>query len=251
MKIKISDKEAGKMRKCLLIIFSLAVVFGITSPGYADRRSYVWTYEYMTMPKGIWELEAYVTSEVPNLHKSNINVIKPQLELEYGITERLDVAMYQMWKFKNKKYENDSEYEGFKLRTRYRIGEKGKYFVDPLLYFEYIRDDDLSKPNVGEAKLILAKEIGDFNLSYNQIIKRNLEKEGKTDYEYATGISYAFMPRFRAGIESKGNYPKEKYAAGPTFSYAFNKAFVTLGTAFGLNERTDDLQIRMIVGVPF
>lgn len=239
------------MKKCLLMIFSLAIVFGFTSFSYADRRSYVWTYEYMTMPKGMWELETYVTSEIPNLHKSNINTVKPQLELEYGITDRWDVAMYQMWEFKNKRFENDSEYKGFKLRTRYKIGEKGKFFVDPLLYFEYIRDDDFSKPNVGEAKLVLARDIGDFNVSYNQIIKRNLDRRGKTDNEYAAGMSYAFTPRFRIGIESKGNYPKEKYAVGPALSYAFNKAFITLGTVFGLNERTDDLQTRMIVGMLF
>lgn len=239
------------MRKYLLLTFGLFLALGITSNSYADRRSYVWTYEYQTMPKGMWELETYVTSEIPNMHKSNINSVKPQLELEYGITDKWDVAMYQMWEFKNKRNENDSEYKGFKLRTRYKIGEKGKFFVDPLLYFEYIRDDDFSKPNVGEVKLILAKDIGDFNVSYNQIIKRNLDRRGKTDNEYATGISYAFTPGLRIGIESKGNYPKEKYAVGPTLSYAFNKAFVALGTAFGLNKRTDDLQTRMIVGILF
>lgn len=239
------------MRKYLLLTFGLFLALGITSNSYADRRSYVWTYEYQTMPKGMWELETYVTSEIPNMHKSNINSVKPQLELEYGITDRWDVAMYQMWEFKNKRNENDSEYKGFKLRTRYKIGEKGKFFVDPLLYFEYIRDDDFSKPNVGEVKLILAKDIGDFNVSYNQIIKCNLDRRGKTDNEYATGIGYAFTPGLRIGIESKGNYPKEKYAVGPTLSYAFNKAFVALGTAFGLNKRTDDLQTRMIVGILF
>ncbi len=231
------------------------VVFLIAMPrnSYADKRSYVWTYEYMTMLKGRWEAEVYVTTEIPNMHRSDINTVKPQLELEYGITERWDVAMYQMWEFKNKRLENDSEYKGFKLRTRYRIGEKGKFIVDPLLYFEYIRDDDFSKPNVGEAKLVLAKDIGDFNISYNQIIKRNLEREGKTDYEYASGAGYALTSRFKAGIESKGNFPKEKYALGPTLSYTIKpfKAYVTLGAVFGLNKKTDDLQTRVIAGFLF
>ncbi len=26
----------------------------------------------MTIPKGMWELETYITAEVPNLHKSNL-----------------------------------------------------------------------------------------------------------------------------------------------------------------------------------
>ncbi len=239
------------MRKYLLIIFGLFLTLAIASNSYADRRSYVWTYEYQTMPKGMWELETYVTSEIPNMHKSNINTVKPQLELEYGITDRWDLAMYQMWEFRNKRYENDGEYKGFKLRTRYKIGEKGKFFVDPLLYFEYIRDDDFSKPNVGEVKLVLAKDAGDFNVSYNQIVKRNLDRRGKTGHEYAAGISCAFTPRFKAGLESKGNYSEEKYAVGPTLSYTFHKVFVTLGSAFGLNKNTDDLQTRMIVGMLF
>lgn len=241
------------MKYHIISLFSLVLLLSATSLSFADRRSYVWTYEYMTMPKGMWEIETYVTTEIPDLDKSNINSVKPQLELEYGITERWDIAMYQMWKFKNKAKENDSEYEGFKLRTRYRIGEKGEYLLDPLLYFEYIRDDDFSKPNVGEAKLVLAKDIGNFNFSYNQIFKRNLEKEGKSDHEYATGMSYALVPRLIVGLESKGNYPKEKYAFGPTISYALakTKTFVAVGALFGLNDRTDDLQTRMIIGILF
>ena len=117
------------------------------------------------------------------------------------------------------------------------------------MYFEYIRDDDLSKPNVAEIKLILAKDLGNFNVSFNQIMKRNLEREGKTSPEYALGLSYRLSPDFKAGLESKGNYQSEKFALGPTVSYSFKKSFVALGTAFGLNKRTDDLQIRMIFGM--
>jgi len=199
----------------------------------------------------MWELETYVTSEVPNMHKSNINSVKPQLELEYGVTDRLDLAMYQMWEHKNTTSGASSEYDGFKIRARYRLGEKGKHFVDPELYFEYIRDDDFSKPNVGEMKLILAKDIGDFNLSYNQIIERSLENDGKTNHEYAIGASYGFLADFKLGLESKGSYNEREYAIGPTISWVNSKFWVSLGAAFGLNKRTDDLQTRMIVGIPF
>lgn len=241
------------MKNVLMALFGASLFFSVTSEAYADRRSYVWTYEYMTMPKGMWELETYVTTEVPNMGKSNVNTIKPQLELEYGITDSWDVSMYQLWEFKNKRNENDSEYKGFKLRTRYKIGEKGEFLIDPLLYFEYIRDDDFSKPNVGEVKLVLAKDVGDFNLSYNQIVKRNLEREGKTGHEYAAGVSYALTPFLRVGIESKGDYLKEKSALGPTVSYAFKqvKTYIALGVVFGLNERTDDMQARVITGFLF
>ena len=241
------------MRKTVLMVLTmgLALVSFSVDKAMADRRSYVWTYEYQSMPKGMAELEYYVTTEVPDTGKSSINTWKHWLELEYGLTDRWDVSMYQMWKHKNAASGSTTEYDGFKLRTRYRIGEKNHFLLDPVLYFEYIRDDDFSKPSVGEAKLILGKDIGDFNMSYNQIIKRNLEKSGKTDHKYATGASYRILPEFKLGLESKGNYSGEKYAVGPTASFAAKRFWVSFGTAFGLNKKTDDVQTRMIVGVPF
>jgi hypothetical protein len=247
--------DEDKMRKYLLVIFGLFFTLGITLNSYADRRSYVWTYEYQTMPKGMWELEYYFTSSVPKLEKSNVNTLKQQVELEYGITNHWDVAMYQMYKINNKESETDSRYDGFKIRTRYRFGGKGQFIVDPLVYLEYIRDPDLHKPNVIEGKLVLAKDIGDLNISCNQIFVRNLENRGKTESEYAVGVSYRVMPALRLGIESKGSYSKRETAAGPTLSWSgslFGKhLFVSLGAAWGVNRRTDDLQTRMIAGTLF
>ncbi len=238
-------------KKSFILALGLFLVSGFLQNTYADRRSFVWTYEYMTMPKGTWEVEYYLTSEVSDINRSNINTLKQWLEIEYGITDKWDVALYQMWKFKNKRFENDSEYEGFKVRTRYRFGKKGQFIVDPLVYLEYIRDANWHKPNVLEAKLVLAKDIGNFNLSYNQIVKGNLESDAIAEWEYAIGTNYAFSNYFHLGLESKGNYTKDKFAAGPTISFATKKFWVSLGAAFGLNERTDDLQTRLIVGIPF
>ncbi|MDP2912164.1 MAG: hypothetical protein Q8N76_07535 [Candidatus Omnitrophota bacterium] len=217
----------------------------------ADWRSYVWTYEYSTMPKGTSEIEYYLTAKVPDTDKSNVNTWQHWLELEYGITDHWDVAMYQMWKETNTTTSSTFDYDGFKVRTKYRFGEQGEFFIDPELYFEYIRDDDFSEPSVGEAKLILAKDLGRFNISYNQIIERNLEKEGKTNHEYAIGVSYSFLPDFKADVESKGSYTGRECAIGPTVSWVSSKFWVSLGVVFGLNHRTDDVQTRMIVGIPF
>ncbi len=243
------------MKKYLLSIFCLVLMFGITTSSYADRRSYVWTYEYQTMPKGRWELEYYFTSIVPKFEKSNVNTLKPQIELEYGITSHWDVAMYQMYKINNKGSETDSKYDGFKIRTRYRFGEKKQFIVDPLIYLEYIRDPNFHKPNVIEGKLVLAKDIGDLNISYNQIFERNLENRGKIESEYAVGISYSVMPVLRLGVESKGSYSERETTIGPTMSWSGSllrkKLFVSLGAAWGVNRRTDDFQARMITGMLF
>jgi len=230
---------------------SLLIILAIAQNAYADSRSFVWTYEYQTMPRGIWELEYYLTSVVPDVGETNVNTLKQWLELEYGITDNWDVAMYQMYKINNKKSETDLRYDGFKIRTRYRFAKKGQFIVDPLIYLEYIRDPDFSKPNVAEIKLVLAKDIADFNISYNQILKRNLERKGKSESEYAVGISYRVAPALMLGVESKGSYSKNESAVGPVLSWSGRKFWIAMGAIWGVNRRTQDLQARVIVGMPF
>ncbi len=238
------------MKKFLLLIFGLWLVFGIVSNSHADTRSYVWTYEYMTLPKGLTEVEYYLTSQITDTAKSGINTWKHWLEFEYGITNRWDIGVYQMWKQANTESKSSLRNDAFKIRTRYKFAQKGRLWVDPELYFEYIRDENLSQPNIGELKLILAKDVGNFNISYNQIFERNLEK-GKSENEYAGGLNYTFSPYYTLGLESKGSYNGRETAIGPTLAWSNKFFWVSLGAAFGLNKRTDDLQSRMIVGIPF
>ena len=198
------------MKKIALMLSLVCIGLGLSGNSYADWRSYVWTYEYMTMLKGKLELEYYLTEKQPNINKSRPNTWKHYLELEYGITNHWDIALYQVFQQSNTTSDSSFEYEGFKVRTRYRIAEKGSLPLDTLLYLEYIRNDDFDKPHVLEGKLVLAKDIGKVNIAYNQVVKQELESAGKTEHEYAAGISYSIAPRFKIGVESKGNYTENK-----------------------------------------
>ena len=98
---------------------------------FADQRHFVWTYEYKTVSKGEVEFEHYYTTSYRN--SSDLSeVIKTghQLELEIGMNEKYDFAVYHQFE-----QENSFVYKGYKLRWRYRIGEKNQYLLDPLLYF--------------------------------------------------------------------------------------------------------------------
>ena len=239
------------MKKHLGSIACFLITFGIAANAHADRRSYVWTYEYQSMPKGRAEIEYYLTEEQKNIEKSKPSTWKHWVELEYGVTDHFDISMYQQFKQSNTADSNTFDYDGFKVRGRYRILEKGKLFVDTLLYLEYIRNDNLDKDNVLEAKVILAKDIESFNLAYNQIFKQELAEGGKTEHEYAAGVSCAITPNFKVACETKGNYTDRKYYVGPTLAWSSHKFWVSGGALAGLNKRSDDLQARLIVGVPF
>ena len=75
------------------------VIFGaLSSVTSADRRSYVWTYEYQTMPKGVAEVEYYLTHKISDWHKyDDKNTWDHNVEFEYGLTDHWDVAIYQTW----------------------------------------------------------------------------------------------------------------------------------------------------------
>jgi len=238
------------MFKRLLVSFGLAF-FALTSICFADRRAYVWTYEYVTMPKGASELEYYFTSEVPDNNSSNKNTLKHWLEYEYGLTSHWDAAIYQQFTNKNNQGDHHFKYDGFKIRTRYRLAKKNAYPIDTLIYLEYKRSSDFSKPHEIEAKLILAKDIGNFNVSYNQIFERDLERVGKTDFAYAVGLSRSCGQHLKFGVESKGSYSDKRFGVGPTFSYQGNKYWSALGIIFGTNQDSDDIQSRFIIGIPF
>ncbi len=52
-------------------------------------------------------------------------------------------------------------------------------------------------------------------------------------------------------LESKGNFTEDKYYLGPTVSWATEKFWVNLGALRGLNDRSDDYMVRLIIGFPF
>lgn len=234
------------------LVAGIVLSMCLAGTSHADRRSYVWTYEYSTMPAGIAEAEYYLTAKVPDAGAEETSTWQHQVEIEYGLTDNWDISMYQMWA---QSYGTNStsefDYEGFKIRSRYKLFQAGRFFVDPLLYLEYIRNANLGEPDVLEGKLVLARDIGDFNVAYNQIVERAFDADADLVHEYAAGASYDFLEAFSAGLEVKGSYSEDEHAAGPVVSVETDNLWVTLGAAFGLNQATDDVQARLIAGFSF
>ena len=108
---------------------------------FADQRHFVWTYEYKTVSRGEVEFEHYYTCSYPNSSDLSESInIGHELELEIGMNERFDFAIYHQFE-----QQTDLRYKGYKLRGRYRIGEKNKYLLDPVLYMEYHGKPDFSE----------------------------------------------------------------------------------------------------------
>jgi len=213
----------------------------------ADQRYYAWTYEYKTVRAGMGELESYYTLSADDIDslKGNMDT-EFKIELEVGMTDRFDFAIYQVF---TQKAEEEFEYKGFQLRARYKIGEKGRYILDPLIYLEYKGKPDFSEHGI-EFKLILAKDIGRFNLALNPILEFEYEDEWEFEPEYSAGMSYRFAKSLRMGIEAKGS----EYAnyIGPVIAHGKGSLWVTLGSLFKIGEVKEgkpEFQLRMLLGI--
>ena len=207
----------------------------------ADQRHFVWTYEYKTVSKGEAEFEHYYTTS----YLTDGTKYGHDLELEIGMNERFDFAIYHQFE-----QQESFAYKGYKLRGRYRIGEKNQYILDPLLYLEYHGKPDFSEHGI-ESKLILAKETEKIIVSFNPVLEIEIEDdESEIETEYALGLTYKLNKLFHTGIEFKGS--EYGHYWGPTISHGSHDIWFSLGSAFELGtvkEGKPEMEIRMIIGV--
>lgn len=243
-----------KMKNKILVwvVFLAAILVSGTSPVSADSRTFVWTYEYSTLAEGQAEVEYYSTIEVPDTKVAENSTWKHQVELEYGLTPKTDIAMYQVFQQENSAAANTFTYHEMKLRLRHRLSEKGQLPVDTLFYGEYVRGTDFSKQGEFEGKLVLARDFGRLNLAYNQVAEFPLEKPASAEHSFAAGASWALSSVLQAGMEVVGEYKAGAYYLGPTLALSANgKMWFNFGYLAGLNPDSSDVQTRLTVGVPF
>jgi len=255
------------MTKLLLAAALSAAALLPASTALADRRAYGTTYEAVTAPRGELDVETWTTiapqGEVDGGPPSR--GMREMIELEYGITDRWDVALYNMLDMITAG-DSTSGYAGFKIETRYRPSDRGEWPLDPVLYLEFqqlFRGDARQKY---EAKLILAKDIGDVNVAANLAVEeeRTTEPAWNTEIEYAVGTSYALSPAWLVGAEIFGKAEKGEMGgvenrvwAGPAVSWAaggrglLRGVWVTLAGGAGLTSESDSYYARLIVGFQF
>lgn len=255
------------IRGIILLFVFINIISGRINYAFAHARTYVWNAEYQTLPKGTAEVESHTQVKVPNMGKeSSENTWNYEEEIEYGVTDRLNISHYQQWETSNHRGVDDegvpvkdvTKYGGFKFETKYRIGEQGKYWVDPLLYleYEYTPQERFDGASEGlEGKIVLSKDFGKFNATYNQIMDSKFGHKGRTEHEYTIGFNYEVLEGFRAGTEIAGQYwnpgsNRNEIALGPTLAYEGKYFWVAAGVLIGANHVSDDFQGRVSVGIP-
>lgn len=234
----------------VLAVCCLILCVAVTAK--ADRRKYVWTYSYQTMPAGKTELELYQTTK---LAATNSNELR--LEIEHGLTSGWDVSLYEIF---TQTQEKEFKWDAWQVRSRVKLAPSGQFPFDPLLYLEYQRKIDLTKQNKLEAKLILSRDFDRVNLSINPLYEfffapgdpiHEIGLDAGLSYEpnfnFAFGGEFVwrreFVPADKGGVDETAAY------VGPSISLAHKEVYATAGYLFGLTDDSDDSRVRFIIGI--
>ena len=231
-----------------LILLLLALLMAAPTV-QADRRKYVWTYQYATIAPDATELEFYQTTKL-----AQTDSWEYRIEIEHGLSPRWDISVYQIFAQR----ENESlTWDAFQVRTRYKLARPGRFFFNPLFYLEYNRKLDLKAQNKIEAKVILNRSFDRVDLAVVPVFEYfwapgEPGKEAGLDL----GLSYEFSPRWSAGVEStsrhefvsQGKNETSSYF-GPTVSFATGTVYYTVGYAWGVTDDSDDARARFIMGI--
>lgn len=257
-----TERNPPTMSMPRLAATCLAAATLVTGVGaaHADRRAFTRTYEYTTMPEGQTEVELITTQSRTTFDgATSPQAFSLQLELEHGLTDRWDVALYHV-------FEQSTDGRGggtalalseLKLETRYRFAERGELPVDLLLYGEVAKQFGAGAYDV-ETKVILARDLGPVTAAVNLIGEvgfGNDVDETELELGWAAGASYELSPTWKLGAETWGDFEAEHTdaiaaSAGPAVSWAPSPALWVAATAgWGLTDTADAFSVRAVLGL--
>jgi len=241
----------------------LLCVFILTWPliCFGGARHFTFLYEAPTSAPESLELENWITSKHMT-GPDRSDAVDFRDELEYGVTNKLQVSVYLADWF----YENQWEHSGFAysdsaIELIYNLTNP---VDDPLglsIYAEVNAGDRLIEL---ESKLIAQKNLGPLILAYNATLEAVWEghslQERKGEVQQAFGASYELSPHLSAGIELLNEFVFPKWRddekirnlfVGPNVSYRRGNWFVTVTALAQATNTADepDLQVRTIFGI--
>jgi len=244
-----------QLRMRITISLSTLLAAALLAPeARADRRTFIRAYEYMTQPQGNLELEIWNDVDAPSSGGFDQAAVVSRVELEYGITDHWDFALYHV--FEQAPGES-FKFDSWRLESRYRLFEKDVLPVDIILYLEAERPADFAEPWEVEEKVILEKSIGpSFALVANLVAEQKLfhANEGHL-WEIDAGARYEVVPQLRLGAEfwttqeTAFGVTTGSYYLGPSLSWASSKIWIQLGAGFGVGDSSGATFVRSVLGV--
>jgi len=243
-------------------------IVSLTSAGVvrANPRPLPYTYIYETLPQGEGEVELYtdltpLRALNPNGNPSWYLAPQFQAEIEYGLTDRLELGLYLTVAPAQSGWSdlpNLPEGNGVKQRLRYRFADAGRWPIDLAVYGEVTENDHEIEL---EGKIIFQRRVGPLRFAANAWAEREYYfRAGQTgdppnqngplfgNREWvlnpAAGVVYEKWAQAQPGLEywmhaehldGGGWVIEPQHYLGPTVLLQFGKIWWSNGAYFRLN----------------
>jgi len=210
----------------------------------AQESPYFVTYDHHMEEPGNLEIETLSTTNVPR--SGQRFYFAPWTEFEYGVTARWTTEFYLEGQ---STWDDSTIFTGWRLENRFRP-LKREHWINPVLYLEYESINEADRiqkeleggaPDVTssnsilraikdhelETKLILSRDVHDWNLAGNFIVAKNFSHNEGVEFGYSFGF---FRPLGTIASGSNCRFCRENFSAGMEIYGGLGS---TLG--FGLN----------------
>jgi hypothetical protein len=171
-------------------------------------------YEYVTVPRGKWELETHLNytargtrqfegTVAPTQHQTHLT-----FELTRGVTDWFELAGYLVLA---RRADESPEFAGWRLRPRIRLPERWKLPVLLSLSLEvgFPRDTYEAADATLEVRPVIERKFGRFAIDLNPVLGRSLKGPGSEEgWEFEPGarVAAAVHPKVDLSLEYYGAF---------------------------------------------
>ena len=245
-------------------ILFLGLILCLTTAVDASQRRFTYNYEATTQPKGAWEYEQWVTWKTHRDDDSKFDRFDIRHEIEYGLTDKLQLALYFDWRYRDgRSVGNDrAEFRDVAFEAIYNLTDPTADPLGSAVYGEVKVGDEFLEL---EGKLLFQKNFGPVAAVYNLVIEAEYEgahlDDDKGKIEQTAGISYQVSPAFLVGAEfvHELEFPDWDTTGhnvlyfGPNVSWRHKTWWVTATQLFQISDVHDeaDFQTRLLFGFDF
>lgn len=253
-------------------IITAAAVLAFTS-GTADAnpRPLPFSYPHATLSDGHFEIEQYVDMSPVRVEREDDDGTRAvtgmrydmQTEFEYGVTDRVEVSWYFVYRQGASSGTPSLRFQGVKQRARVRLNDAGEWPVNVGLYAEtaqYHHELEF------EEKILLSRRFGRFDVVANLWVEQEYKfQDDEWEYLYnpTFGVTAELSPKLIVGAEywTRGEFKEAdegRHYAGPTFLVQEGEYFLSLGAyarldALGKSAEIGDsygkVWVRAIIGI--
>jgi hypothetical protein len=258
-------EKSRVLARWLMVAWIAALHFVAVDAVKAGARRFTYVYEATTAAPGTVEGETWITWKTSPREESRFNAVDFRHEIEFGITEHLQAAIYVAdWGYGEDPGANEHgfSYQDSALELIYNLTNPTTDLLGLALYGEVRGGPEELEL---ESKIILQKNLGRFVLAYNGTLEAIWEgdrlEEKAGEFSQSFGVSYEISPAVLLGAEllheidipDWSNAGDPILYGGPNLSYRRGNWWATVTPLVQLTDVASevDVQTRLIFGFSF